>query len=131
MTILEDVQWACQGWWGWFSALAIQFLVDIAVFTEEFLKSDLNIEVDTTELALYLAIMIDKDELQKLGLSDVVHKRISTGGRKTGITTEEISNRGNKTKSLFHGPARAPTRDETRLMLSLALTLLIKAYCSN
>ena len=101
------------------------------VVAEEYLKSDLNIEVDPTELSLYLAIMVEKDELHKVGLSDVVHTRISIGGRKIGITTEEIIDRGKKTKSLFYGPARVPTRDETRLMLSMALTILIKTAMQN
>jgi hypothetical protein len=81
------------------------------------------VEVDTTELALYLAIRFQdrQEELQELGLNNVIHRRIHPRAKKILITTEEVLERGEKTASKFSPPARRPTEDEERLMVALGL----------
>ena len=82
----------------------------------EFLKSNLTIPINEEELALYCAIVLGTEELEELGLTEVCHTRAKTGGRKPGITTQEVSGRTekNKNESLFVKPKRKPTSDEVR-----------------
>ena len=63
---------------------------------DEWLESDLDIEVNTVELGLYLAIVYDRDVLEEMGLGDVTSTRVSQNGRKPGITTPEVLTRGPK-----------------------------------
>ena len=114
-----------------YPALDIDVIARVA--SEEFLKSDLDIPVNEEELALYCAIVLDEEELDTLGLTDVCHTRAKSGGRKPGITTQEVSGRTdkNKDKSLFVKPARKPSPNEVKKMFSLALKVLIKAAMKN
>ena len=43
---------------------------------EELYNSDIDINVDDEELALYLAVTVDRERLEDLGLGEVVHTRI-------------------------------------------------------
>ena len=52
------------------------------IVADEWLKSDLDIEVDTVELGLYLAIVYDRKELERWELGDVTSTRVSVNGRK-------------------------------------------------
>ena len=61
-----------------------------------------------------------------LGLGDVTHTRIKSGGQAPGITTAEVCERGPRTKSLFRPPVREPTDQEKRLMFARMLENLIK-----
>ena len=100
------------------------------VAAEEFLKSDLDIPVNKEELALYCAIVLSTDELEQLGLTDVCHTRAKTGGKKPGITTQEVSGRTdkNKDKKLFVKPMRKPSPYEVKKIFSVALKVLIKTF---
>ena len=95
------------------------------VAAEEFLACDLDINLDLAELGLYLAVVKDRQELISLGLGDVCHTRLHSTGRKPGVTTEEILSRTETTVSKFRYPARSPTKEEARLMFSVALEHLI------
>ena len=101
------------------------------VAKEEFINGDLDINVDEKELALYLAVTKERSELESLGLGQVTHTRLYTRGRKPGITTEEILERGSNTKSKFRDPERQPTEDEIRMMFGVALENLINTAMSN
>ena len=61
-----------------------------AAVAEEIFRSDLQVTVDIREIALYLAIVYDRQHLRTLGLGDVTHTRVASTGRKPGITTPEI-----------------------------------------
>ena len=56
----------------------------------KFLNSDLNIEVDNEEPGLYLATLIEANELERLNLSEVVHRKISTCRRRVRTATDEV-----------------------------------------
>ena len=56
-----------------FPSLDIDVMASVAA--EEFLKGDLEVNLDDTELGLYLAIMLDRQKLVELGLGDVTHTR--------------------------------------------------------
>ena len=74
----------------------------------EFINSGLEIDTDWLELSLYLAVVKDRKELIALGFGDITHTRRHKGGRRPGITTEEILKRTDKTISKFTKSARVP-----------------------
>ena len=102
----------------------------------EFLDCELEVNYDETELALYLAIEMEREELVSLGLGEVTHTRPhkpgqKPRGRKPGITSDEILKRGPKTTSKWVPPERKPTKSESRLMFSLVLEHAIKIAMQN
>ena len=68
--------------------------IDIDVAAEEaklkVIESDIEVEVDTDELALFLACALSQDEIDAEGLSHVVHKRRYKNGSRPGLTCEAI-----------------------------------------
>ena len=50
------------------------------VSAEEFLSSNLDIDIDASELSLYLAVTHTQQELDGLGLSHVTHRRVHRTG---------------------------------------------------
>ena len=49
------------------------------VAAEEWFNSDMKIDVDVTELALYLAVVYDRDFMVNLGLKNVTHTKLLEG----------------------------------------------------
>ena len=122
-----------------------------------FMESSLELEVDCTELALYLALTVERKELVRLGLGRVTHTRKAARGAAPGITTAEVfakqmrevdeeeaedggelrgppsggvlrgSTEESASKSLFRLPERSPTVLQRRKMIGLALEVGIKA----
>ena len=87
-----------------FPNLNVERVAEIAA--SEFLESNLKIEVDEKELSLYLAIIFQgrrREELEVLGLDDVVPKRRHPRARAVLISTDEILNRreSGETESKF------------------------------
>ena len=105
-----------------------------AVVADEYRASTLKVEVDPVALGLYLAIMVEREELVAKGLGEVVQTRKRGGGRgrKVGITTAEVTQESvPEEKKLFFPPQRAPTEAEEREMLALALEIAIKVAMGN
>ena len=100
---------------------------------EQFLRSDLEIPINAEELSLYCAIVLSKEEIAELGITDVCHTRARAGGRRPGITTQEVTGRTEKNKdgSLFVKPKRKPNQNEVRIMFAEALRILIDTAMSN
>ena len=96
-----------------------------AIVAQEYQQTNLEVDVDNDELSLYLAVVLKDEEINDLGLSEVI--KTSKSGRKIGVTTREIVDRGNSSATLFNPAARQPTQAETRLMMSLALRELVKS----
>ena len=109
---------------GMFPALDIPECARIAA--EMWFESGMEINLDTEELGLYLAVTVDRARLEELGLAEFCHARIKTRGAHPGITTKEILSRDSKTKSLFHKPAKVPSKEQARLMFKVALQIMIK-----
>ena len=112
-----------------FPNLNVERVAEISA--SEFLESDLKIEVDRKELSLYLAILFQggrRDELEVLGLDEVVPRRRHPRARAVLISTEEVLNRreSGDTESKFLEAERQPTEAEVRLMFGLALKELVK-----
>ena len=96
-----------------------------------FYESGMELNIDTEELGLYLAVTVDRARLTELGVGDFCHVRIKSRGAHPGITTKEILDRDNKTGSLFFKPIRKPNKDEARLMFKIAFEILIKVAMSE
>ena len=95
----------------------------------------LQVEVDTEELGLYLAIAFQgrrREELEGLGLGEVVQRRRHPRAKKIQFTTAEVLSRkeGGGEESRFLERERQPTAEETKLMLSLAIQEAVCA-CMN
>ena len=60
-----------------------------------------DLPLDPSEVGLYLAITVDRDELVRLGLKDFCHTRLKTGSWRSGLTTKEISDRTDLTPKLM------------------------------
>ena len=108
---------------------------DVPVVSElaaqEFMRSDLSLEVDDIELGLYVAICYGRDDLVALGLGDVTHTRVSQRGRKPGITTPEVTARSDNIEPKFVPPVRQPSDDERKQLTALALKQLILVVLQN
>ena len=54
-------------------------------------ESDLEIEVDTVGVALFLACSMSQKEVDDEGLKDVVHRRRFNAGARPGLTCKAIT----------------------------------------
>ena len=85
------------------------------------MRSDIVLEeVNTTALGLAILYQDRRGELEDLGLDLVVQTRIHPKAKKILITTEEVLEPGEKTKSKFHPPEREPSKEQEKLLLALA-----------
>ena len=90
--------------------------------------SDLDIKTDTTEMGLFLASTMTREEVVAMGLGEVVQERLYNKAAAPGITSREILDRGPTCGSKWRPPRRAPTEQERRRMLGKMLELSI-IYC--
>ena len=63
------------------------------LISKAYLESDVEVAVEETELGLYLALTVSREELQRRGLGRVTHtwkKAGSNKGASPGITTAEV-----------------------------------------
>ena len=102
-----------------------------AAVAEELLNSELKMTMDMREIALYLAVVFDRQHLQVLGLGDVTHTRLKNNGPKPGITTPEMLNRQDDTVSKFVEPVRQPTEVEQKQMVAMAVEKLMLVSSQN
>ena len=107
--------------------------IDIDVAAEEVKKeieeSDLKIEVNTAELALYLASSTTQAKVDAEGLEDVVHKRRHKRGSRPGLTSKAITAGGPASRqkdNLWLPPSREPSRPEKMRMVVCLLRQAIK-----
>ena len=101
---------------------------------EEFVNSDLEIEVDERELGLYLAIIFQKERwkvLELKHLDEVVPKRKHETAKSILMSTDEIIERSECTVSKFHPARKDPTREEVRRMMGVALEEAVKKAMRN
>ena len=100
---------------------------------EEFLRSQMYIEVDAKELARYLVMMLPKRTIKQSKLEEIFPNRTSNKGKTpgincpqaSGITTHDSDNRCNWSDT------RVPTDTELRLMLVLSLEQGVKTSFDN
>ena len=94
-------------------------------------NTELDVKTDDLELALFLASTLKKEEVEALGLSDVVHTRLHKQGAAPGITSREILSRGPSCPSKWRPPIRPPNEDERRKMLGIMLETSINICMAN
>ena len=70
----------------------------------EFLKSSIDIDIDVEELGLYLALLMEGEDLEKVGLGQVtpIWRNEGLGRRKPGITTPQQTPRLVKSKCVTY-----------------------------
>ena len=88
-------------------------------------ESELNIKTDDVELGLYLASTLKREEVEEMGLGEVVQQRLHKTGAAPGITSREIMSRGPLCGTKWKPPQRAPTEHERRKMLGKMLEIAI------
>ena len=111
-------------------ALYLSLQTDIVAETisNEYLKSDLEINVDSDELGLYLTLILSKEEIEVENLQDVTAQWRHEGhGKKPGITTAKVlADTRAKGNTKFDRPKRSPTKQEKRKMVAMAIKAGIK-----
>ena len=91
-------------------------------------QSQVKFEVNSTELALHLAATHTQDELDKLGLSDIVHRRRYKYGPRPIIISKCVTGTKQEREgsdSWIH-PERGPTQEEEKLMFAIAISQSVK-----
>ena len=91
----------------------------------------MDVKTDDLELALFLASTMKKEEVEALGLDEVVHTRLHKQGAAPGITSREILSRGPSCPSKWRPPIRPPNEDERRKMLGIMLETSINICMAN
>ena len=87
----------------------------------------MEIEVDTEELALFIACCMSQQEIDKEGLKEVVHSRRFKAGARPGLTCKAITSgpASRQADRSWVAPVRAPDRAEKMRMVGC----LIRAAC--
>ena len=111
--------------------------IDIDLVAEEakleMQESDLEIEMNTKEVALFLACTMSQDEINAEGLSHVVHKRRYKNGSRPGLTCKAITG-GPAVRAeddSWIPPARKPTRGQKKRMAGCLVRAAIRLVMKN
>ena len=96
-------------------------------------ESDLEVEVDTEEVALFLASTMSQEEIDIEGLQHVVHKRRYKMGSRPGLTSESIAGGPvvRAANDSWITPARKPTRRQQMRMIGCFVRSAIKLVMNN
>ena len=111
--------------------------IDIDLVAEEakleVMESHLEIEIDTEEVALFLACSMSQADIDSEGLSHVVHKRRHKNGSRPGLTCEAITGGPvvRAENDSWIPPARRPTRGQRNRMVGCLLKSAIKLVMKN
>ena len=96
-------------------------------------ESNVDIEMDTEEAALYLACTMTPEEIEEEGLTNVVHKRRFKNGPRPGLTSRAVV--GGASQRLedqaWIPPARKPGRRQKRKMAGCVLRSACKLVMQN
>ena len=96
-------------------------------------ESDLEIEVDTVGVALFLACSMSQKEVDDEGLKDVVHRRRFNAGARPGLTCKAITAgpAGRQADKSWLPPTRAPDRAEKMKMIGCLVQTACKLVMQN
>ena len=96
-------------------------------------ESDLEVEVDSTEVALFLACSMSQQEIDSEGLKDVVHRRRFKAGARPGLTCKAVTAgpAGRQADRSWLTPTRAPDRTEKRKMVGCLIQTACKLVMQN
>ena len=111
--------------------------IDIDVAAEqaklEVEESNLEVEIDSEEVALFLACTMSQEEINAEGLSFVVHKRRYKHGSRPGLTCEKIMGGPvvRAASDSWVSPARRPSRGQKKKMIGCLIRAAIKLVMKN
>ena len=114
-----------------FPSLDIEKCADIVKETIE--NSDVNVECDTLELALFVAASHSAQEMEAAGLSDVFHKRRFKKGARPGMTCSAITG-GAKVRSEDRSwipPSEDPTPRQKMKLMGMMVSYCVKLAMSK
>ena len=85
--------------YGMYPALDIPECAKIAV--EMWDRSGMKLNLDTEELGLYLAVTVERAQLEELGLPDFCHTRIKTCGAHSGTLVSQPRRHSSSLRNLY------------------------------
>ena len=97
-------------------------------------NSQVNFDVDVLDMALHIAATNTQLQIDKLGLSEVIHTRKHKNGPRPLIISKTVTGTETEreTQDSWIPPSRTPTIDETKQMLALvisqAVTLVMRSH---
>ena len=97
-------------------------------------KSPATIIVKELELARFLFVMMDQESISAEGLEDVLHTQKDPSEKKPRLTDSEMVGGEDfhiVDKSKLNPPARTPTDVETKKMIAIAVSLIVKQVMTN
>ena len=96
-------------------------------------NSTVKFDVNPVELALHIAATHTQDQINKLGISDIVHMRRYKYGPRPTIISKCVTGtqlERDTADSWLH-PARPPTQDEETLLLAIAVSNSVKTVMTS
>ena len=96
-------------------------------------ESDLEVNVDTSEVALFLACSMTVEEIEEEGLTELVHKRRFKNGARPGLTCKAITGGPavRQQDRAWMQPVRAPERAEKMKMIGCLMKVAINLVMTN
>ena len=81
-------------------------------------QSQVDIDMNERELALYIVSNMTQEEIDKEGWTECCQTRLNSGSRRPGITTKEIVGDRGSGESLWRDPVRRPSAVEKKAMIA-------------
>ena len=100
---------------------------------KEIEESDLEVNVDAGEVALFLACSMTVEEIEEEGLTELVHKRRFKNGARPGLTCKAITGGPavRQQDRAWMQPVRAPERAEKMKMIGCLMKVAINLVMTN
>ena len=111
--------------------------IDIDLAASEVKKeiedSDLEVNVDTNEVALFLACSMTAEEIMDEGLTEYIHKRRFKNGARPGLTCKAITGgpAARQQDRAWVQPERIPARAVKMKMIGCVMSVAIKLVMNN
>ena len=96
-------------------------------------ESPLEVEVDTVEVALFLACSMSQEQIDEAGLKELVHRRRFKTGARPGLTCKAITAgpTSRQADKSWLPPSRAPDRAEKMKMIGYLMQNACKLVMNN
>ena len=95
--------------------------------------STVKFNTNHTEMSLHIAATHTQDEIDKLGISDIIHTRRFKNGPRPTIISKSVTGtqtERDQAQSWIH-PSRTPTPDEAQLMFAIVISEAVKVVMNN
>ena len=116
----------------WYPSMKVEVVVP--VIRKRLEKSPSDIKVCELELARFLYIMMDDEDIAAEGMEDLLHTMKDPSENKPRLTDKEMVGGDNfrkEAKSKLNPPARQPNPSETKKMTAIAMSLIVKKVMTN